>query len=185
MQAASARELRVRRAEAVALVEELAGPLEFVNGGGTGSVESSASERAVTEVAAGSGLFAPALFDAYRRFTPTPAAFFAIPVVRRPEAGVATALGGGYVASGAPGPDRLPEPVYPRGLRLDPREAAGEAQTPLLGSAAATLRIGDRIWLRHAKAGELCERFASLFLISGDRVVDEVPTYRGEGCCFL
>jgi D-serine deaminase-like pyridoxal phosphate-dependent protein len=185
MQAASARELRTRRAEAVALVEQLAGPLEFVNGGGTGSVESSASERAVTEVAAGSGLFAPALFDAYRRFAPTPAAFFAIPVVRRPEARVATALGGGYVASGAPGPDRLPEPVYPPGLRLDPREAAGEAQTPLLGGPASALRIGDRIWMRHAKAGELCERFTSLFLVSGDRIVDEVPTYRGEGCCFL
>jgi D-serine deaminase-like pyridoxal phosphate-dependent protein len=185
MQAASARELRARRAEAVARVETLAGKLEFVNGGGTGSVESSAGEPVVTEVAAGSGLFAPALFDTYRRFTPTPAAFFAIPVVRRPSAEVATALGGGYVASGAPGRDRLPEPVYPRGLRLDQREAAGEAQTPLLGRAAQTLRVGDRVWLRHAKAGELCERFASLFLVSGDRIVDEVPTYRGEGCCFL
>ena len=185
MQAASARELRARRAEAVARVEEVAGPLEFVNAGGTGSIEGSASESAVTEVAAGSGLFAPVLFDGYRRFTPTPAAFFAIPVVRRPSPEVATALGGGYVASGPPGRDRLPEPVYPPGLRLDPREAAGEAQTPLLGAAAAPLRIGDRIWMRHAKAGELCERFASLFVVSGDRIVDELPTYRGEGCCFL
>jgi D-serine deaminase-like pyridoxal phosphate-dependent protein len=185
MQAASARELRARRAEAVARVEEVAGPLEFVNAGGTGSIEGSASEPAVTEVAAGSGLFAPVLFDGYRRFTPTPAAFFAIPVVRRPSPEVATALGGGYVASGPPGRDRLPEPVYPPGLRLDPREAAGEAQTPLLGPAAARLRVGDRIWMRHAKAGELCERFASLFVVSGDRIVDELPTYRGEGCCFL
>jgi D-serine deaminase-like pyridoxal phosphate-dependent protein len=185
MQAASARELRARRAEAVAGVEEVAGPLEFVNAGGTGSIESSASEPAVTEVAAGSGLFAPVLFDGYRRFTPAPAAFFAIPVVRRPSREVATALGGGYVASGPPGRDRLPEPVYPPGLRLDPREAAGEAQTPLLGRAAAELRIGDLIWMRHAKAGELCERFTSLFLVSGDRIVDELPTYRGEGCCFL
>ncbi|MEA2470539.1 MAG: hypothetical protein QOE38_1538 [Thermoleophilaceae bacterium] len=185
MQAASTRELRERRAEAVARVQELAGPLEFVNAGGTGSVESSASEPPVTEVAAGSGLLAPALFDTYRRFTPAPAAFFVLPVVRRPSPGVATALGGGYVASGPPGPDRLPEPMYPPGLRLDPREAAGEAQTPLLGRAAAALRVGDRVWMRHAKAGELCERFTSLFLVSGDRVVDEVPTYRGEGCCFL
>jgi D-serine deaminase-like pyridoxal phosphate-dependent protein len=185
MQAASTRELRTRRAEAVARVEELAGPLDFVNAGGTGSVENSASEPAVTEVAAGSGLFAPALFDGYRRFTPTPAAFFAIPVVRRPSAGVATALGGGYVASGPPGRDRLPEPVYPPGLRLDSREAAGEAQTPLLGTAADALRVGDRVWMRHSKAGELCERFTGLFLVSGNRVVDEVPTYRGEGCCFL
>jgi D-serine deaminase-like pyridoxal phosphate-dependent protein len=185
MQAASARELRARRAEAVARVEELAGPLEFVNAGGTGSVEGSASEPAVTEVAAGSGLLAPALFDRYRGFAPTPAAFFAIPVVRRPGPGVATALGGGYVASGPPARDRLPEPVYPPGLRLDPREAAGEAQTPLLGAAADALRVGDRVWMRHAKAGELCERFSSLFLVAGERIVEEVPTYRGEGCCFL
>jgi D-serine deaminase-like pyridoxal phosphate-dependent protein len=165
MQDASARELRARRAAAVARVRELAGPLEFVNAGGTGSIERSASEPAVTEVAAGSGLLAPALFDRYRGFAPTPAAFFAIPVVRRPA--------------------RLPEPVYPPGLRLDPREGAGEAQTPLLGPAAETLRVGDRVWMRHAKAGELCERFSSLFLVSGERIVDEVPTYRGEGCCFL
>src|SRR6202043_666430 len=143
MQTASARELRARRAEAVARGRELAGSLEFVNAGGTGSVERSASEPAVTEVAAGSGLFAPALFDRYRSFAPTPAAFFAIPVVRRPSPGVATALGGGYVASGPPAPDRLPEPVYPPGLRLDPREGAGEAQTPLLGPAADSLRVGD------------------------------------------
>jgi D-serine deaminase-like pyridoxal phosphate-dependent protein len=185
MQATSARELRARRAEAVARVQAIAGPLEFVNAGGTGSVERSASEPAVTEVAAGSGLFAPALFDRYRSFAPTPAAFFAIPVVRRPSPGVATALGGGYVASGAPARDRLPEPVYPPGLRLDPREGAGEAQTPLLGPAADSLRVGDRVWMRHAKAGELCERFSSLFLVSGERILEEVPTYRGEGRCFL
>jgi D-serine deaminase-like pyridoxal phosphate-dependent protein len=166
-------------------VRELAGPLEFVNAGGTGSVERSASEPAVTEVAAGSGLFAPSLFDSYRSFAPTPAAFFAIPVVRRPGPGVATALGGGYVASGVPADDRLPEPVYPRGLRLDSREGAGEAQTPLLGPAAGSLRVGDRVWMRHAKAGELCERFSSLFLVSGERILEEVPTYRGEGRCFL
>jgi D-serine deaminase-like pyridoxal phosphate-dependent protein len=185
MQAASARELRRRRAEAVARVRELAGPLEFVNAGGTGSVELSASEPAVTEVAAGSGLFAPSLFDRYRSFSPTPAAFFALPIVRRPGPGVATALGGGYVASGVPARDRLPDPVYPRGLRLDRREGAGEAQTPLLGPAASSLRVGDRVWMRHAKAGELCERFSSLFLVSGERILDEVPTYRGEGRCFL
>ena len=185
MQAASAFELRRRRAAVVAAVEEVAGPLEFVNAGGTGSLESSAAEPAVTEVAAGSGLYGPALFDTYRHFTPRPAAFFALPVVRRPGRGVVTALGGGYIASGAPGPDRLPVPTYPPGLRLDAREGAGEAQTPLLGEAADALAIGDRVWMRHAKAGELCERFDVLNLIEGDRVVDSVPTYRGEGRCFL
>src|SRR4051794_36641457 len=98
MQRASARELAARRAAVVAAVRAVA-PLRFVNGGGTGSIERTAAEPAVTEVAAGSGLFGPTLFDAYRSFTPRPAAMFALPVVRRPSADVATVLGGGYLAS--------------------------------------------------------------------------------------
>ena len=142
-------------------------------------------ETAVTELAAGSGLYGPGLFDAYRAFTPRPAALFALPVVRRPGPGVATALGGGYLASGPADRARLPRPHLPAGLRLDRQEGAGEVQTPLLGGPAATLAVGDRVWMRHAKAGELCERFSSLHLIEGDRIVEEVPTYRGEGQCFL
>jgi D-serine deaminase-like pyridoxal phosphate-dependent protein len=178
MQRASARELAERRARVVAALP----PLRFVNGGGTGSVQGTAAEPAVTEVAAGSGLFAPTLFDAYTSFTPRPAAFFALPVVRRPGRGVATVLGGGYPASGAPGRDRLPRPEFPPGLKLDRQEGAGEVQTPVHG---ADLPIGDRVWFRHAKAGELCERFDVLHLVRGDRVVDVVPTYRGEGRAFL
>jgi D-serine deaminase-like pyridoxal phosphate-dependent protein len=184
MQALAGRELAARRAAVVAAVREVA-PLRFVNGGGTGSVERTAADPAVTEVAAGSGLFGPTLFDAYRAFAPRPAALFALPVVRRPAPRVATALGGGYPASGAPGRDRLPRPVLPPGLRLDRQEGAGEVQTPLLGRAAEALRIGDRVWLRHAKAGELCERFAVLHLVQGDAVARTVPTYRGEGRTFL
>lgn len=184
MQRASARELAQRRAEIVAAVEAVA-PLELVNGGGTGSLESTGAEPAVTELAAGSGLYGPTLFDAYSRFTPLPAALFALPVVRRPGRNVATALGGGYIASGPAAASRLPRPVLPAGLKLDGREGAGEVQTPLLGAAADGLRIGDRVWFRHAKAGELCERFETLHLVDGDRVVETVPTYRGEGQCFL
>ena len=185
MQAVSRRELVSRRAAIVAAVQEVAGPLRFVNAGGTGSLDSSSAETAVTEVTAGSGFYGPALFDTYSRFRPHPAAFFALPVVRRPARGVATALGGGYVASGPAGVDRLPVPWLPEGLRLDRDEGAGETQTPMLGSAANRLSIGDRVWMRHAKAGELCERFDRLFLIQGERIIDEVPTYRGEGRCFL
>jgi D-serine deaminase-like pyridoxal phosphate-dependent protein len=183
MQRASAHELAARRAAVVTAVQAVA-PLRFVNGGGTGSVERTAAEPAVTEVAAGSGLFAPTLFDAYRAFRPRPAAFFALPVVRRPSARVATALGGGYPASGPAGRDRLPRPALP-GLRLDRLEGAGEVQTPLLGPAARGLRIGDRVWMRHAKAGELCERFNLLHLVQDGRRVATVPTYRGEGRAFL
>lgn len=190
LQRRSARELAPRRAAAVAAVEAVlsaAGrpPLRFVNGGGTGSLEPTSAEPAVTEVAAGSGLYAPTLFDAYRAFAPEPAALFALPVVRKPSAAVATVLGGGYLASGPADAARLPRPFLPAGLRLDRQEGAGEVQTPLLGAAARDLRVGDRVWFRHAKAGELCERFAQLHLIEGERVVETVPTYRGEGKCFL
>ncbi len=184
MQWLSARELRERRAEVVAAVRERA-ELEFVNGGGTGSIQSTAAEPAVTEVAAGSGFYAPVLFDHYRAFTLRPAAMFALPVARKPSPGIATALGGGYLASGPGGADRLPEPYIPEGLRLDPQEGAGEVQTPLLGEAAASLDVGDRVYFRHVKAGELCERFGSLYLIAGETIVDEAPTYRGEGHAFL
>ena len=110
---------------------------------------------------------------------------FALPVVRRPSERVATVLGGGYLASGPADKARLPIPHLPEGLKLDSQEGAGEVQTPLHGDAAASLGIGDRVYFRHAKAGELCERFDRLYLVDGDRVVGEVPTYHGEGQCFL
>ncbi|KOU44045.1 alanine racemase [Streptomyces sp. WM6373] len=185
MQGAARRELAARRAEVVAAVRAVVPDLEFVNGGGTGSVQQTAAEDAVTEIAAGSGLYVPRLFDNYTSFSGRPAALFAQPVVRRPGVGVVTVLGGGYPASGAAGPDRLPVPYLPQGLRYDPQEGAGEVQTPLLGSPADDLLIGDRVWFRHAKAGELCERFDTLHLVEGDRVTEGVPTYRGEGRTFL
>ncbi|MEU2453441.1 MULTISPECIES: alanine racemase [unclassified Streptomyces] len=185
MQGAARRELAARRAEVVRAVRAVVPDLEFVNGGGTGSVQQTAAEDAVTEIAAGSGLYVPRLFDNYTSFSGRPAALFAQPVVRRPGVGVVTVLGGGYPASGAAGPDRLPVPYLPQGLRYDPQEGAGEVQTPLLGSPADDLLIGDRVWFRHAKAGELCERFDTLHLVEGDRVADSVPTYRGEGRTFL
>jgi D-serine deaminase-like pyridoxal phosphate-dependent protein len=180
----SAAEIAERRAEVVAAVREVA-PVPIVNGGGTGSIHTTTREDVVTEITAGSGFYAPTLFDRYSSFELTPAAMFAMPVVRRPSGSVATLLGGGYPASGAAGRDRLPAPHLPRGLRVDPLEGAGEVQTPVTGSAAASLRVGANVYLRHAKAGELCERFNSLYLISGGAIVDEVPTYRGEGRCEL
>ena len=184
MQRRSATELAERRAAIAAAVGEIAS-LEIVNGGGTGSLELTGAEEAVTEVTAGSGFYAPALFDHYSRFTLTPAAAFALPIVRKPSPAIATALGGGYLASGSGDTARLPSPWLPPGLKLDPEEGAGEVQTPLLGAAAAGLEIGDRVYLRHAKAGELCERFDSLHLVENGEIVDEVATYRGEGRAFL
>src|SRR6478736_3511637 len=185
MQATARRELAERRGEVVRAVRAVVPDLEFVNGGGTGSVQYTAAEDSVTEIAAGSGLYVPRLFDNYTSFRGRPAALFAHPVVRRPGVGVVTVLGGGYPASGAAGRDRLPVPYLPQGLRYDPQEGPGEVQTPLLGSPADDLLIGDKVWFRHAKAGELCERFDELRLIEGDRITATVPTYRGEGHAFL
>ena len=189
MQARSAAELNERRGAAVARIRALT-DLEFVNGGGTGSLESTSADKSVTELAAGSGLVGPTLFDAYQSFHPQPALLYALAVVRRPRPGVATLFSGGYVASGTGTPDRLPSPFRPAGLRLTRTEGAGEVQTPVLGAAADELKIGDRVWMRHAKGGELAERLLAYHLIGPDEpgaVVPEavsVPTYRGEGQCF-
>ncbi|GAA3915174.1 alanine racemase [Microbacterium invictum] len=184
MQRRSGEELRQRRAAIVTALRQIA-PLEFVNGGGTGSLETTASDQSVTETTAGSGLLAGHLFDLYRAFTPAPAAAFALEVVRKPAPDIVTVLGGGWIASGPPVASRQPVPVWPPRLRTLGREGAGEVQTPLQGAAARSLRVGDRVWFRHAKSGELAERADRYVLTSGDRTVGEVPTYRGEGKSFL
>jgi D-serine deaminase-like pyridoxal phosphate-dependent protein len=184
IQVRSAVELNERRAEAVRRIRQLTA-LEFVNGGGTGSLESTAADRSVTELTAGSGLVGPALFDSYRRFTPRPALLYALPVVRRPWPGTVTLFSGGYLASGTGTPDRLPAPFSPPGLRLTRTEGAGEVQTPVRGPAADRLAVGDRVWMRHAKAGELAERFTRYYVVEpGSAQPRVVPTYRGEGQCF-
>jgi D-serine deaminase-like pyridoxal phosphate-dependent protein len=184
MQRRSMPELIARRAEVVAAVRQHA-DLEFVNAGGTGSIAETAADPSITEVTAGSGLYGPTLFDAYRGWQPTPSAYFALSVVRRPTPEIATVLGGGWIASGQAGPSRLPTPALPAGLTLIGTEGAGEVQTPLAGPGAAGLRVGDRIWFRHAKAGELCEHVDELHLIDGEATVAAAKTYRGEGRTFL
>ncbi len=184
LQARSRDELRRRRAEVAAAVLEVT-PLDFINGGGTGSLEFTGSDQAVTEVTAGSGLLAGHLFDGYRAFTPAPAAAFALDVVRKPAPDIATLLGGGWIASGPALASRQPLPVWPERLRTLSREAAGEVQTPIQGERARELRIGDRVWLRHAKSGEGAEHVDAYHLVSNGIITDELPTYRGEGKAFL
>lgn len=184
MQRRSADELRDRRGAIVAGLRDVAA-LEFVNGGGTGSLEVTSRDEAVTELTAGSGLLAGHLFSHYRAFDPAPAAAFTLDVVRKPLADIATVLGGGWVASGPPVASRQPEPVWPAGLHTLGREGAGEVQTPLQGAAAKRLSVGDRVWFRHAKSGELAERVDGYALVVGSELVGTSPTYRGEGKAFL
>ena len=181
----SIRELRNRRASVLDALRNAGLEPRFVNGGGTGSLTRSAEEPGLSEVTAGSAFFAPALFDNYRDFRFEPAAFYAVPIVRRPAGTIYTCLGGGYIASGVAAGDKSPKPYLPAGAALDPNEGAGEVQTPVHYSGPIELGLGDPVFFRHAKAGELCERFLMLNLVRGEKIVDEVPTYRGEGKCFL
>jgi len=181
----STREVAARRAALVEMVGTYGIVLRFVNGGGTGSIATTREEDVVTEITVGSAFYAPALFDNYRDFRYQPAAGFAIEIVRHPQSSIYTCLGGGYIASGSSGPEKLPQPYLPEGARLEALEGAGEVQTPIKYNGPLALKIGDPIFLRHSKAGELCERFTHLLLVKEGAIVDEVTTYRGDGQCFL
>ncbi|MEM0996043.1 MAG: amino acid deaminase/aldolase [Bacteroidota bacterium] len=181
----SVRQLARRRGAVVRELEKAGAQLAIVNGGGTGSMETTRREAWVTEITVGSGFYNSHLFDYYSNFRHLPAAGFAIEIVRQPQPGIYTCHGGGYVASGSVGKERLPVLHLPEGARFHPNEAAGEVQTPVLYRGNQVLRHGDPVFLRHSKAGELCERFNQLLLVRDGAVIEEVPTYRGEGQCFL
>ncbi len=171
-----------RRGDIVARLKELGCSIEIVNGGGTGSVKVSRTDPSLTELTAGSALFCPTLFDYYDDLGLLPAAGFALPVTRIPSKNIVTCHGGGFIASGTSGEDRLPTPYLPFGLKLLPHEGAGEVQTPL-SSSGVTLKIGDPVFFRHAKAGELCEHFLQLHLLAKNGL-ETVNTYRGDGKLF-
>jgi D-serine deaminase-like pyridoxal phosphate-dependent protein len=173
------------RAEAVDHLRAEGVELDLVNGGGTGSMDSTTAEAAVTEITVGSGFFNSHLFDNYSQFKLRPAAGFALPITRLPRPNTYTCLGGGYIASGGIDATKAPKPYLPPGASLIDQEGAGEVQTPVEYNGDEQLSIGDPIFMRHSKAGELCERFNELYFIGAGRILDKVPTYRGEGKCFL
>lgn len=173
-----------RRTRTVLALREAGADIQLVNGGGTGSVESTIQEPTVTEVTVGSGFYCSHLFDNYQAFSCAPAAGFAIQVTRQPGSNIFTCNGGGYVASGTAEPLKLPKPHLPAGVRLEANEGAGEVQTPI-HYHGTELQCGDPVFFRHAKAGELCERFNSLFLLRGNTIERQVSTYRGDGKVFM
>ena len=182
----SARELWARRAQMINGLSAMGIDLEVVNGGGSGSLYFTGQDDSVTEVTAGSAFFAPGLFTYFHDVHFEPSAFFALQVARIPKKGMVTCQGGGYVGSGEVNANRLPWPVMPQGLSYLPMEGAGEVQTPLvLPKDCPSLDPGDPVFFQHAKAGELCERFNELHLVTDNTCIGTVPTYRGQGNAFL
>ncbi len=177
------------RAEVPKIFEEVGIPLKIFNGGGTGSINYAVNEKDLTEVTMGSGLLCSHLFDYYSNLKDTfyfePSIYFALQTTRTSDPGYITCLGGGYIASGEPGWDRVPKPVMPEGLKLTSSEACGEVNTPMVVTGAITPPLGGPTLFRPAKAGELAERFNEYLLVSDEQVTGQAKTYRGMGKCFL
>lgn len=181
----SVSELRKRRKQAVDLLNQEGFEISIVNAGGTGSLESSSEEDWVTEITVGSGFYSSHLFDNYSLFKHLPAVAYMLDITRNPKGNIYTAAGGGYTASGALDLNKLPKPYLPEGIKWFKNEGVGEVQTPFTYKGDINLKIGDLVILRHSKAGEVCERFNELYLVSNGRILDQYLTYRGEGKCFM
>lgn len=184
MKKSSIKCIKKRRQEAVEMIETAGHKLRFVNGGGTGSLESTQAEQSVTEVTIGSGFYNPHLFDNYVNFNLEPAMFYGIEITRKPNAETYTCHSGGYIASGCIEKIKAPIIHLPTSGYFDEREGAGEVQTPVrFKNLQENINIGDPIFLRHAKSGELLERFNKVLFLENNKL-REVPTYRGEGQSF-
>lgn len=179
----SIKKIHQRRQEMVHYCKSEGFEITLINGGGTGSIESTFEDESVNEIAVGSGFYSPILFDFYDSFHHQPAAFYAVEVTRQSQEGISTCAGGGYVASGSLGKEKIPTPFLPEGIKLIDNEMAGEVQTPVKHSMP--LSLGDPVFFRHGKAGELCERFNEILLVQNGQVQERALTYRGEGKCYL
>ncbi len=181
----SLRQLQDRRQKLVELIHADGHVLKFVNGGGTGSLSETRTENCVTEITVGSGFYAPVLFDHYHDFTLTPSLLFTLPIVRHPSENIFTCLGGGYIASGSLEKIKQPTPYLPKGMTLLKHEGAGEVQTPFQYTGSSKLKVGDSVIMRHAKAGEICERFPEISVVNKGKISETLKTYRGEGKTFV
>lgn len=179
----SEQSVRSFRQHAVSLIKAQ-WPLAFVNGGGSGSMTYSFAQRDVTEITVGSAFYAPALFDRYTSLKLQPAAGFACRVVRQFSDDTFVLHGGGYIASGSIGKDKQPVFLEKNRFSFSNLEGAGEVQSPIIDKEKH-LQVGDTVMLRHAKAGELCERFQTLHTFREGKYFGPYKTYRGDGQCFL
>jgi D-serine deaminase-like pyridoxal phosphate-dependent protein len=185
LKALSLPQLRKRREKFVKIIQSYGHELSLINGGGTGSLSTTRDEKIVTEITVGSAFYAPTLFDSYEDFKLTPSLFFTSPIVRHPDESLFTVMGSGHIASGELTSSKEPQPYLPQGLKLLKHEGAGEVQTPLRYDGPLHLKVGDPIIFRHAKAGEICERFNHIQIMKDLKILETVETYRGMGKCFL
>ncbi|MBI2335606.1 MAG: alanine racemase [Deltaproteobacteria bacterium] len=174
-----------KRKRIVELLNQKKISLDFFNGGGTGSLTSTLEEPWISEVTAGSGFLQSHLFDYYQDNVNEPAFCFGLPITRIPEKGIVTCQSGGFIASGTLSPDKAPQVFLPKHLEPISNEGFGEVQTPLKTLESNKLSMGDPIFFRPAKAGEIAERFNEYVLIQGGQIVDRVKTYRGLGWNFF
>ncbi|WLR41362.1 alanine racemase [Bacillus carboniphilus] len=180
---ASLKKVKNLRKECLKTIHSNGFSLSFVNGGGTGSRHSTSDEASITEVTIGAGFLQPSLFDGFSQTTLKPALGFILEVSRHPSKHVYTCLGGGYVGSGSTGNEKLPKISHPLKAKYLSFEGAGEVQTPIFYKG--NLQIGDDVFFRPSKSGELCERFSTIYGVSDGNVTHTFNTYRGDGQCFL
>ncbi|MBL4586808.1 MAG: alanine racemase [Flavobacteriales bacterium] len=160
----SVKEIAKRRKDVVNGLTEMGFDLRFVNGGGTGSMDTTCSEECVTEVTVGSGFFSPTLFDNYKDFKFLPAAGYAIEIVRSPKKNLYTCLGGGFIASGEIGKLKEPKIFLPEGAKLTAQEGTGEVQTPVQYSGAEKLHFETPFFCATARR-ESCANISTRFIL--------------------
>lgn len=180
----SKKDVAKRRQAIVDYLQAAGHDLTLVNGGGSGSLDFTTAQAEVTEVSVGSAYYCPAYFSymsSMRDFKP--AAGFVLQATRQAEKNVITCHSGGFIASGAIGKDKAPLIIHPPHLSSLPNEGFGEVQTPM-NKNNSTIQMGDYIWCRHAKAGELAEHFNEIYVYQNNKLKYQVATYRGEGKCF-
>lgn len=160
--------------------------LEFFNGGGSGSLDTSAKDQALTELTVGSGLICPRQFLYYHNLREKiqPAVFFALRVTTQIDANRFQCTSGGFIASGVPqDKSKLPLVVYPFDTDFDKQEGCNETVS-MVRAPKHKLREGDLVYCIHGKAGELFERFPEIIAIHDAKVIGRFPTYVGEGKFF-
>lgn len=159
--------------------------IEIFNGGGTGSIRQTSSEEYLTEVTAGSGFLQSSLFDYYQDSSSECAFVFALQATRKGGKNLICCQSGGFIASGEISGDKAPVPFLPADLKEFPSEGFGEVQTPLQVPNGLEIKIGDPIFFRPSKAGEIAERFNEYLMKKGNSIVGRAKTYRGLGWNFF